>query len=167
MPPTNLKVMYCNALAGSDFADGIDQRTIAQHEGHGGEHAGLGGARGDVVHLRAADAAGLFHREGNLLRDQEARLLRHVAMPAEREREVRPQLRAHVAIVGEGGTAGLRRHRLGARARSGSLTPTIVDVGQFQRGVEIERRMPVRHADQHDAHAFPPFCRVAAVAGAW
>ena len=61
-----------HGFAGGDFADRVDQRAVADHEGHRGEHVGLRGAGGDVVRIGRGDGAGLFHRERDALRDQEA-----------------------------------------------------------------------------------------------
>ncbi len=89
-----------HGLARGDFADRVDQRAVANHERHRSEYTGLCGAGGDVVRIRRGDGARLFHCERNAFGDQEARLLCHVAMPAECEGKVRLQSRAHLAIVG-------------------------------------------------------------------
>jgi hypothetical protein len=103
------------------------------------------------MRIGGGDGARLFHRERDTLGDQVARLLRHVAMAPEGEGEVRLQTRAHVAIVGEGRAAWLRRNFLGARD-VGIADADHGHVRHCQQGIEIEGRVPVRHADQHDAH---------------
>ena len=143
-------------LAGGDFADRVDQRAVADHERHRGEQVGLRGARGDVVRVGRGDGARLLHRERDAFGDQEARLVGHVAMAAEREGEVRlqPARTSRDSRRTRGSAPWPRSPR--RAMRSGSLTPITDDVRHRQQRVQIERRVPVRHADQNDAHVRPP-----------
>ena len=102
-------------LARRDLADGVDDRAVTKYHRHRGEHLRRGGALGDVPGLGCVQRAGLFHREGNAAVDQEARDLGHVAMPAQRKRKVGMQARAHLPVVGEGGTMRAPGQRFGAR----------------------------------------------------
>jgi len=103
-------------------------------------------------------SARLLHRERDAALDQKPRRLGHVAVPAEREREVGPELRAHLPVVGEDGAlrlGGQRRRAPGV----GVAHPDDRRIRHPQHGFGIERRVPVRYPDQDDAHGclFPRF----------
>ena len=129
-------------LAGSDLADRIDQRAIADHKRHRREQVGLRGAGGDVVRIGRGDGTWLFHRERDAFGDQEARLVCHVAMAAEGEGEVRLQPGAHLAIVGERGAARLGGDLRGARG-VGVADADHRDVRHCQQRVQVEGCVPV------------------------
>ena len=135
----------------SNLPDGVDDRAVAEHHRHGGEHARRGGAVGDVMRLRRVQRARLLHGEGDAAVDQEAGFLRHVAVPPQGEGEVGLQPGAHLFVVGEGWAFGFRRGRFGA-GHVGIADADDRDVLHLQRRVEVERRVPVGDTDQYDAH---------------
>jgi hypothetical protein len=123
-------------------ADGLDQRGVADDVRHCREHTSRRGACGDVGGLGGVDRAGFFHRERDALCDQETRQRRHVAMPRQGKGEIRLQRGAHFLIIREGLASGPGRHRFGP-CHVRVANPDDADVGQFQAGIEEERRMPM------------------------
>ena len=140
---------------------------MAEHQRHGGENLRRRRAAGDVPGLGGVEGAGFFQREGDAGLDQEAGLFGHVAMAAQYEGEIRLQRRAHLTIIGVNRAAGAFGQRRGA-ARIGIADADDGGVAHFQHGIGVERRVPVRNANQNDAHVgFPPFwgARVSAPQG--
>jgi hypothetical protein len=146
-----LERQILNLLARRDLAYRRDQRTVTHHQRHRSECSGGCGAPCDIVRLRGIERAGLLDCEWNAVIYQEAGLIGHVAVAAEGESEVRLHARAHFTIVGE--DAALRSlGERGCTAGVGIAHPDDRGIRHRQYRVRIKRRVPVRDADQNDAH---------------